>query len=309
MSGWFILFNILILALSIIGLWGGASWIVDSASKIAKKFGLSDLVIGLTIVAIATSAPEFAVSISAALGSQDSISVGNVLGSNIFNLGIILGFVAFVSPIKVSKLLLKRDGSLLVLTGIILLIFFYDLTLTFYEGIILSAILIIYVIILIRQKQEIDEEVPDGPLTFWDIPKFILGVTIIIVSAHYLVDSASSIARVFGISEWLIGITIVAGGTSMPELATSLVAVKKKKHGISAGNLIGSDLFNMLGVLGVAAILKPLSLNTSEYTSLILLALALALLFIMMRTGWKISRLEGALLFLVALARWGFDFI
>ncbi len=102
---------------------------------------------------------------------------------------------------------------------------------------------------------------PKVHLTFWDIPKFIIGVTIIIVSANFLVDSAASIARVFGISEWLIGITIVAGGTSMPELATSLVAVKKKKHGISAGNLIGSDLFNMLGVLGVAAILRPLSLN------------------------------------------------
>lgn len=290
-------------------MWGGASWIVDSASKIAKKFGLSDLVIGLTIVAIATSAPEFAVTISAALNDQDSISVGNVLGSNIFNLGIILGFIAFVRPIEISKLLLKRDGSLLVATGIILLIFFYDLTLSFYEGMILAAILITYIIILVKQKQEIDEEVPEGPLTFWDIPKFVIGVTIIIVSANFLVDSAASIARVFGISEWLIGITIVAGGTSMPELATSLVAVKKKKHGISAGNLIGSDLFNMLGVLGVAAILKPLSLNGDEYISLILLAITLIVIFIMMRTGWKISKFEGALLFTIAIIRWGFDFI
>ena len=294
---------------SIVGLWGGASWIVDSASKIAKKFGLSDLVIGLTIVAIATSAPEFAVTISAALSDQDSISVGNVIGSNIFNLGIILGFIAFVSPIEISSLLLKRDGSLLVGTGIILLIFFYDLNLSFHEGIILSAILVLYIIVLIKQKQKIDEEVPEGPLTFWDIPKFIIGVTIIIVSADFLVDSAASIARVCGISEWLIGITIVAGGTSMPELATSLVAVKKKKHGISAGNLIGSDLFNMLGVLGVASILRPLSLNASEYTSLILLAITLAVIFIMMRTGWKISKFEGALLFTIALTRWGFDFI
>jgi cation:H+ antiporter len=297
------------LVFSIIGLWGGASWIVDSASKIAKKFGLSDLVIGLTIVAIATSAPEFAVTISAALNDQDSISVGNVLGSNIFNLGIILGFIAFVRPIEISKVLLKRDGSLLVATGIILLIFFYNLTLSFYEGVILAAILVAYIIILIKQKQEVDEEVPEGPLTFWDIPKFVFGVTIIIVSANFLVDSAASIARVFGISEWLIGITIVAGGTSMPELATSLVAVKKKKHGISAGNLIGSDLFNMLGVLGVAAILKPLSLNESEYISLILLAITLVVIFIMMRTGWKISKFEGALLFTIAIIRWGFDFI
>ncbi len=275
----------------------------------ARKFGLSDLVIGLTIVAIATSAPEFAVTISAALRDQHAISVGNVIGSNIFNLGIILGFVALVRPINISKLLLKRDGSLLVGTGILLLIFFHDLTLSLIEGAFLTIILLIYIIVLIKQKEEVDEEIPEGELNFWDIPKFILGVAIIIISANFLVDSATSIARIFGISEWLIGITIVAGGTSMPEFATSLVAVHKKRHGISAGNLIGSDLFNMLGVLGTAAIINPLSLENSEYTSLIFLVITLVIIFIMMRTGWKISKLEGAFLLIIALLRWGYDFI
>jgi len=270
---------------------------------------MSDLVIGLTIVAIATSAPEFAVTVSAALRNQPAISVGNVIGSNIFNLGIILGFVAFISPITISKTLLKRDGSLLVGTGILLLIFFYDLTLSSFEGIILFLILVTYIIILIKRKEEIDEEIPEGEFTFWDIPKFISGVTLIIVSANFLVDSATEIARFFEISDWLIGITIVAGGTSVPELATSLVAVHKNKHAISAGNLIGSDLFNMLGVLGVASILRPLSLVGDEYTSLILLAITLITILVMMRTGWKISRLEGSILFIIALSRWGFDFI
>lgn len=274
----------------------------------ARKFGLSDLVIGLTIVAIATSAPEFAVTISAALRDQHAISVGNVIGSNIFNLGIILGFVALVRPINISKLLLKRDGSLLVGTGILLLIFFHDLTLSLIEGAFLTIILLVYIIVLIKQKEEVDEEIPEGELNFWDIPKFILGVAIIIISANFLVDSATSIARIFGISEWLIGITIVAGGTSMPEFATSLVAVHKKRHGISAGNLIGSDLFNMLGVLGTAAIINPLSLENSEYTSLIFLVITLVIIFIMMRTGWKISKLEGAFLLIIALLRWGYDF-
>jgi cation:H+ antiporter len=260
-------------------------------------------------VAIATSAPEFAVTISAALRDQHAISVGNVIGSNIFNLGIILGFIALIRPINISKVLLFRDGSLLVGTGILLLIFFYDLTLSSIEGVLLSLMLLTYIIILIKQKEEIDEDIPEGDLKFWDIPKFILGVAIIIISANFLVDSASSIARFFGISEWLIGITIVAGGTSMPELATSLVALQKKRHGISAGNLIGSDLFNMLGVLGVASILKPLSLDSGEYTSLIFLAVTLIVIFIMMRTGWKISKLEGALLLSIALLRWGYDII
>ena len=297
------------MTISVIGLWGGAVWVVDSASKLARKLGMSDLVIGLTIVAIATSAPEFAVTISAAVRGQYSISVGNVLGSNIFNLGIILGFVAFVSPIAVSRTLFMRDGSLLVGTGIILVIFFHDFVLTFIEGILLFLTLTFYIIILIKQKEDITEEVPVGDFKFLDIPKFIIGVTLIIVSANFLVDSASNIARLFGISEWIIGITIVAGGTSMPELATSLVAVQKKKHGISAGNLIGSDLFNMLGVLGTAAIIRPLTLEASEYLSLILLAVSLLIIFIMMRTGWKISKLEGVILFLIALFRWGYDFI
>ncbi len=268
------------------------------------------MVIGLTVVAIATSAPEFAVTVSAAFRGQSSISVGNIVGSDIFNLGFILAFVAIVSPVAISKTLFKRDGFLLLGTGILLLIFFYDLTLTTYEGIILAGILIIYVFKLITGKEEIDDdEIPEGKFTIWDIPRFIAGVALIIISANYLVDSATEIAKVLGVSDWLIGITIVAAGTSMPELATSVVAVTKKKHAISAGNLIGSDLFNMLGVLGTASIIKPLSIVQTEYTSLLLMVAMLAALILMMRSGWKISRTEGIILFLFALFRWGFDFL
>lgn len=282
---------------------------VDSASRIAKKFGMSDLVIGLTIVAIATSAPEFAVTVSAAIKDQHAISVGNVIGSNIFNLGIILGMVALFSPVQISKNLLYRDGSLLVVTGITLLIFFWDLNLSSFEGSILFLMLITYIIFLIVRKENQEEDIPTGKFNFWDIPKFVIGVATIIFCANLLVDSASNIARLFGLSEWIIGITIVAGGTSMPELATSLVAVHKKRHGISAGNLIGSDLFNMLGVLGLAAIIRPLSLESNEYIGLILLAITLIIIMVMMRTKWKISKFEGFLLIFIALFRWMYDFI
>lgn len=302
--------NILIILLTILGLWGGASWVVESASRIARKLGLSDLVIGLTVVAIATSAPEFAVTVSAAFRGQSSISVGNIVGSDIFNLGFILAFVAVFSPVAISKILFKRDAMLLLATGFLLLVFFYDLHLQIYEGIILATILIIYVYKLVAGKEEIEvEEIPEGEFTFVDIPKFIAGVALIIISSNYLVDSATAIAKVLGVSDWLIGITIVAAGTSMPELATSVVAVTKKKHAISAGNLIGSDLFNMLGVLGTASIIKPLTIAQTEYTSLILMFGMLVALIIMMRTGWKISRTEGIILFLFALIRWGFDFL
>jgi len=299
-----ILIHIAVIIGTILALWGGAVWVVESASRIAKKFGLSQLVIGLTVVAIGTSAPEFAVSISAALTGKLSISVGNVVGSNIFNLGIILGFVAILSSVKTDKSLLYRDGSLLVIVGFILLIFFYDLELSLFEGILLVATLIIYIFMLLRSKKPIDEEIPEGDFTWKDIPMLIIGIGLIVGGAHYLVESAANIARHFGISEWMIGITIVAAGTSIPEFATSVVAIIKGRHGISIGNLIGSDIFNLLGVLGVASIIRPLEISQSDYYSVIILSAYLVVLFAMMRFRWQIGKVEGTILILLAIFRW-----
>jgi len=302
--------DILIIIVCIFALWGGAVWVVESASRIAKKIGLSELVIGLTVVAIATSAPEFAVTVYAALTDQSAISVGNVVGSNIFNLGIILGIVALYSTLTTSRDLLVRDSLLLLFTGILLLIFFYDLKLAWFEGLILFSTLVIYIYILIKQKQTVvEEEIPEGEFSWIDVPKLIIGAIVIVAGAHFLVSSASNVARLFGVSEWMIGITIVAAGTSAPELATSVVAIIKGKHGISAGNLIGSDIFNLLGVLGIASMLKPLHIMQTEYTSLILLVVTLVIIMVMIRTGWKISKIEGAILIAIALFRWSFDFI
>lgn len=301
--------DLLIILISVTGLWVGAIWVVESASTIAKRLGLSELVIGLTVVAIATSAPEFAVTVSAALRGQTSISVGNVVGSNIFNLGFILGLVAIFSGITTDKILIKRDGMLLLFTSLLLLIFFYDLNLSVVEGIILCAILIIYVSTLIIKKEKVEEGVPAGVFKWFDIPKLIIGVAAIITSANFLVDSATILARNIGVSEWIIGITIVAGGTSVPELATSMVAVYKGRYGISAGNLIGSDLFNMLGVLGVAAILNPLNITENEYTSMYLMFGSIVVLLFLMRGGWRISKRDGIVLILISIFRWSFDFI
>ena len=296
--------NILIISLTILGLWGGAHWVVESASKIAKKLGISELVIGLTVVAFATSAPEFAVTVSAAMAGKMAISVGNVVGSNIFNLGIILGLVAIFGVIKTNRVLLFRDGSLLVATGFLLVLFFYDLILSPFEGIILVLILISYVIILIRSKIDLDEEIPEGDFRWYDGIFLIIGVVLIIASAHFLVVSASEIAREFGVSEWMIGITIVAAGTSVPELATSLVALFKGRYGLSIGNLIGSDLFNMLGVLGTASIIRPLTISQNDYYSILILAAYLVFLVIFMRVGWRINKIEGAIILFIALFRW-----
>jgi len=298
------LINSLIIIATIIGLWGGAHWVVESASKIAKKLGISELVIGLTIVAFATSAPEFAVTVSAAMAGKMAISVGNVVGSNIFNLGIILGLVAIFGAIKTNEVLLYRDAAMLVVTGLLLVVFFYDLILTPFEGIILVLTLISYIIFLIRSKAKSDEEIPEGDFRWYNAALLIIGVVLIIGSAHFLVTAASEIAREFGISEWMIGITIVAAGTSVPEFATSLVALFKGKYGLSIGNLIGSDIFNMLGVLGTASIIRSLTISQSDYYSLVILAAYLVFLFIFMRVGWRITKIEGVVIVLIALFRW-----
>ncbi|MCA9981750.1 MAG: sodium:calcium antiporter, partial [Anaerolineales bacterium] len=241
----------LIMAACIVGLWFGAVWVVDSATRIARRLGVSDLVIGLTVVAIGTSAPEFAVTISAALNGAADISVGNVIGSNIFNLGFILGGLALAVGIATSKPLVYRDGSVLISTAVLLIVFMWDLQITRFEGIILLAILFVYIDYLIYKREGPDEELTEGEFNWKDIPLFIGGVIVVVASGHFFVEAASSIALAFGISEWVIGVTIVAFGTSAPEIATSGVALLRGQSGMSAGNLIGSDLFNLPGVLGV----------------------------------------------------------
>ncbi len=305
-----ILLNVLILIICIGALWIGAVWVVDSASSIAKRLGLSDLVIGLTVVAIATSAPEFAVTITAAVIDKASISVGNVVGSNIFNLYFILGLLAIFGNVTTNSKIVYRDGSVLILSSLMLLLFLRDNLLDRWEGIILFASLIIYIIILILAKEKPDDlhEV-DVVFKWFNIPKLIVGVGVIVFAGDYFVRSASDLARFAGISEWAIGVTIVAAGTSAPEMATSLVALTKGKVGISAGNLIGSDIFNLYGVLGLAGIINPLPLDPNAYNSIIVLFAAIILVVVFMRTGFKVSKFEGVLLLIIVAIRWAFDFM
>ena len=301
--------DLLIILACIVGLWRGAILVVESASRIARKMGLSDLIIGLTVVAIGTSAPEFAVTAVAAIEGQSDISVGNVVGSNIFNLGFILGGLAIFRGVATSRKLVFRDGGMLIGTTALLVIFLSDLSLTRLEGITLMAILVIYVGYLIYQRAESEEEIPEGSFTWWDVPRFLVGIAIVVASGHFFVEAASTLARLMGISEWVIGVTIVAIGTSAPEIATSLVALMRGQHGMSAGNLIGSDLFNLLGVLGLAAILQPMTVDAAARGSVFLLAGMVVLVVVMMRTGWRLSRLEGGILVLITAVRWVFDFM
>lgn len=299
-------FNIIIIVLSVLALWKGADWVVETASRIGKKFGLSDLVIGLTIVALGTSAPEFAVTVAAAIQGRSDISIGNVVGSNIFNLGFVLGGVAAIRGITTTRTLVYRDGLILIGITILLRFFINDLQLSTIEGVILIVLLLCYLGYLLWKREEIHaEELAEGEATARDWIFLLVGLALVVIGGHYLVEGASAIARSFGMSEWVIGVTIVAAGTSTPELATSLTAVFKGKHGISIGNLIGSDIFNLLGVLGVAALLNPhMIIDVGAKMSLNILILMVTVVVISMRTGWKISRLEGSGLVIINLVRW-----
>jgi len=296
-----LIFNIVVLFVSIGMLWKGADYLVESASVIAEKFGISDLVIGLTVVAFGTSAPEMAVTVSASLKNQASISVGNIVGSNIFNTGFILGAVTVIAGMKISRSLVFRDGIFMLATSLLLLFFFMDLKLEFYEAAIFLILLILYLLYLFIKREAPDEEITHHKARILDYIILPSSIIAVVSGGHFLVESSTFIARSAGISEWVIGVSIVAFGTSAPEMATSLAAVLKGKHGMSAGNLIGSNLFNILGVLGIAGSLRTLTIHKEAMTSIyILCGLALILIFIMKR-NYRITRPEGFLLLLLSI--------
>lgn len=295
-------------------LWKGADWLVDSAAEIAHSLKVSDLIIGLTVVAFGTSAPEFAVTISAAFTGQTDISIGNVIGSNIFNLGFILGGTAIIRPISTSPKLFYRDGFfLLITTAMIFLLFFgfngYDGNDSYskIEGGFLFALLFCYIIFLFIKKDP-PEEVHPEMANYKSYIFLLTGLFMIVFGGHLMVKHASNIASYFGVSDWVIAVTIVAAGTSAPEFATSITAALKGRHGIAVGNLIGSDLFNLLGVLGLAGMINPSNLDQSIFDSVFLLVLMVGLTLFMIRTNWKISRLEGGILVSINLIRWYLDF-
>jgi len=311
---WNMVINGALLISSILLLWKGSGWLVASAARIGRKYKISDLTIGLTIVAFGTSAPEFAVTISAAMGAKADISVGNIIGSNIFNLGFILGGAALFRTLKTTRTLVYRDGMLLIATSLLLLVLLYDHHLARWEGILLFSGLVAYLLLLFftqskEEVAELEEEMPEGEATWKDYPILLLSIAAVVAGGHLLVESASEIARAMGVSEWVIAVTIVAAGTSAPEFATAITAAAKGHHGMSLGNLIGSDLFNLLGVLGVAGMIRPMDIIPKSFNSVLMLVGMCALAVIFMRTGWKLTRWKGGVLVAIGLARWILDFI
>jgi cation:H+ antiporter len=295
----------------------GAKYVVDSAADLAQRAGVSELAVGLTVVAFGTSAPEFGVTLVAAFEGQSAISVGNIVGSNIFNLGFILGSAALLKAIPTDALLVWRDSVVLVgATVVLYLLVGFDLHLSLLDGVVLVGLLLGYLALVWSGRHigtaGVTAEVHDlatPELPVWrDALLLVLGLVLVGVASHFLIGSATALARSFGVSEWAIAVTVVAAGTSVPELATTIAGVARGHMAISAGNVIGSDIFNVLGVLGVAGILHPMALDPAARASLMALTGMVVVVLVMMRSGWRVSRAEGVTLVMLAALRWVLDF-
>lgn len=306
-----VIFNSFLLVISAFFLWSGAVWIVDSASAIARKFRLSELTIGLTIVALGTSLPEFLVTLTAAIRGLGDIALSNVIGSNIFNLGIILGVVALISPIPANKLLIRRDGLFLLFISTFILIMMLDLSIGRTTGFFLFFAFLSYNFIVFFRGAGVNielnaPEIPKaGPL---DYLKLCLGFIMIASGGYFMVEGASSLAELMGISQWAIGVTIVAAGTSLPEMITCIVAAIKNRNDMLLGNLIGSDIFNFAGALGLTCLINPITISGTALHSMISLLIMILFVLIFMRTGFRINRWEGMALIALGLGRWTLDF-
>lgn len=297
---------ILYLVLGLVLLYYGAEALVRGSSSLALRLGLSPLVIGLTVVAFGTSSPELVVSLKAGLAGQGNISVGNVVGSNICNLGLILGLCALVTPVATTSQIVRMDIPIMIAVTAFATFLLSNGTLTRTEGTLLATLLLAYVIFSIRlaRRQPADAlgaefgeavKVSKRGLAV-DLLMVAGGLVLLVFGARFLVDGAVIIARAFGWSEALIGLTVIAIGTSLPELATSLVAAVKKEADIALGNIVGSNIFNLLGILGITAMVTPLAESGISLIDYAVMAVFALVLWPMAYHQKRITRLEGAIL-------------
>lgn len=283
----------------------GADALVRGAAALATALGVSALVVGLTIVALGTSLPELLVSLLAALRDQADISVGNVVGSNIFNVTLIVGASALIRPIAIQRTLIRREIPIMLGVSLALVAILLDVTIAHWEGLLLLGGFVAYVgTTILRsngrdERPDAEEEAPsrEGRRLGGELGRILVGLVALGLGARLLVDSAVGIGRLLELSDRLIGLTIVAAGTSLPELATSVAAGLQRQSDIAIGNIVGSNVFNILGILGVSAIVRPLYAQASLLTVdvPVMVGSALLLMFVC-RTGHVLRRLEGAVL-------------
>lgn len=310
---------ILILVIGFVLLIKGADFFVEGSSSVAKKFHVPAMLIGMTIVAMGTSLPECAVSVTASLANNNSLAVSNVIGSNIFNLMVVCGACALFSPLTIRQDTLKKEFPLSIICAALMLVLGYiGMTLGHIDGIIFLVLFVGYLLWMIQSAKKARAAVLSDPgqsgqieqaefveeniaiLPTWKSLIFIIGGMIAIkFGGDFVVDGASSIASSMGLSQTLIGLTIVAMGTSLPELVTSLVAAKKGEVDMALGNVIGSDIFNILFVLGIATVISPISFLIENVIDIILLIIMSLIVLAFAWTRQQINRKEGILMLLM----------
>jgi cation:H+ antiporter len=300
------------LGLGLIALYFGAEALVKGGAGLALRLGLTPLVIGLTVIAFGTSSPEMVVSVQAARAGNGAISIGNVIGSNICNIALILGLCALISPLKADLQVIRREVPIMIGVTVVALLVLLDGHIARWEGGLLFASLIGYTVVTVRQARAsaaaaaeaeagFAEELGQGkPLGLGlSVLAVVGGLVVLVIGSHLFVEGAITLATRWGMSQMAIGLTIVAVGTSLPELATSLLAAIKRQGDVAIGNIVGSNIFNVLGILGVAAMVHPLTAPELSWTDLgVMLVVSVALLPVV-RSGGRISRGEGAALLAV----------
>lgn len=309
--------NFLMIAAGLAGLFFGGEWLVKGSSRLARSFGISALIIGLTIVAIGTSMPELIVSTDAALRGSSDISVGNVIGSNIANIGLILGLAGLISPMVVKTSLVRREIPIMVGVTLLLLLLIGDGQISQVDGLLLLVGMVAFLSLLIYAEQrasqaeqvleagveaELEREI-DGEITAKQRPRealrVLLGIALLVVGARLTVDGAVALARGIGVSELVIGITLVAVGTSLPELATSVVAAIRGEADISIGNVVGSNIANILLILGLTSVISPVTVAPQIIRLDIWVALGFALVLFPFALNQKLTRWEAGVLLAV----------
>lgn len=291
------LINIVLLVMGLVVVLKGADWLTDGAVNIASRFGVSQMVIGLTIVAMGTSMPELCVSMVSALKGTPDLAVGNVVGSNTLNTLLIVGCSALVAPIMVKRSSVRRDIPFAVLASLLMLIFCLDGGIDRLDAALLFILFAVFMFVTVKYSKN---EGTEAKTTAAPLGKaallLVVGLVCLILGSNLFVDNASFIASTLGVSDAVIGLTIVAGGTSLPELATSMVSAKKGNSDIAIGNVIGSNVFNILMIIGVTGLVKPMHIKGITSLDLIVMLASILLLWFFCRTTYKVKRWEGAVL-------------
>lgn len=292
--------QVLLLIFGIVVVLKSADWLTNGAVGLATKLGISQIVIGLTIVAIGTSMPEFFVSIVSAIKGTPDLAVGNIVGSNIFNVLLIVGVAATVAPIAIQRATVRRDIPIAIVASIMLTFMMLDDNISRIDALILFATFIAFIWITLRNsKNDANEKdaSTEKVIPTWKSVLFIIfGLVGLVLGSNIFVDNASSLAHGWGISDAVIGLTIVAGGTSLPELATSAVAARKGDSGIAIGNVLGSNVFNILMILGLTGIISPMHIQNITYIDMAVMVISMALFWLFSFTKLRVERWEGCVL-------------